>query len=105
MPDLTADTPALELGTGFRDDEVTVLVDGRQVWHDRGVTTDYSVGLAAVVPLPAGAVGTVEVQVGSRATGTAELTDAGAAGAGRLRADLDPAGAMSVGPAPAGPIF
>lgn len=101
------DAPALELGTGFRDDEVTVLVDGRQVWHDRGVTTDYSVGLAAVVPLPAGAAGTVEVRVGSRATGSAELAPAGAegSGGGRLRADLDPAGAMSVGPAPEGPIF
>ncbi len=100
------DPPALELGTGFRDDEVTVLVDGRQVWHDRGVTTDYSVGLAAVVPLPAGAAGTVEVRVGSRATGSAELSPATeSAAGGRLRADLDPAGAMSVGPAPEGPIF
>ena len=90
----------LELGTGFRDDEVTVLLDGAPVWRGRGVSTDYSVGLAAVVPLPAGAAGTVEVRVGDRAAGTAQL----AAGA-RLRADLDPAGTMTVGPAPGGPVF
>ena len=98
-------TPVLELGTGFRDDEVTVLLDGREVWHGRGVSTDYSVGLAAVVPLPAGTAGVVEVRVGTRATGSAALTGAMATGDGRLRADLDPAGAMSVGPAPEGPYF
>jgi hypothetical protein len=100
-----ATTPVLELGTGFRDDEVTVLLDGREVWHGRGVSTDYSVGLAAVVPLPAGATGVVEVRVGTRATGSAALTGAAAAGNERLRADLDPAGAMTVGPAPEGPYF
>jgi hypothetical protein len=100
-----ASTPVLELGTGFRDDEVTVLLDGREVWHGRGVSTDYSVGLAAVVPLPAGAAGEVEVRVGTRATGRAPLTGAAATGQTRLRADLDPAGAMTVGPAPEGPIF
>ena len=97
-----ASTPVLELGTGFRDDEVTVLLDGREVWHDRGVSTDYSVGLAALVPLPAGATGALDVRVGTRATGTATLT--GAAGE-RLRVDLDPAGAITVGPAPEGPYF
>jgi hypothetical protein len=105
MVDPVPGTPALELGTGFRDDEVTVLVDGRQVWHDRGVTTDYSVGLAAVVPLPAGAAGTVEVRVGSRATGSTALSETAAAAGERLRADLDPAGSMSIAPAPEGPIF
>jgi hypothetical protein len=105
MPDPTADTPALELGTGFQDDEVTVLLDGRQVWHDRGVTTNYSVGLAAVVPLPAGAAGTVEVRVGTRAAASAAVSDLTAASGGRLRADLDPAGSMSIAPAPEGPIF
>jgi hypothetical protein len=100
-----ASTPVLELGTGFQGDEVTVLLDGREVWHGRGVSTDYSVGLAAVVPLPAGAAGEVEVRVGVRATGTATLTAEAAAGNERLRADLDPAGAMTVGPAPEGPYF
>lgn len=90
---------ALELGTGFRDDEVAVLLDGGPVWRGRGVTTDYSVGLAAVVPLPA-ASGALEVRVGSRATGTAQLVPGA-----RLRADLDPAGTMTVGPAPEGPVF
>jgi hypothetical protein len=98
-------TPVLELGTGFRDDEVTVLVDGREVWHGRGVSTDYSVGLAAFVPLPAGVTGDVEIRVGTRASGVTELSGAAAAGQTRLRVDLDPAGAMTVGPAPEGPIF
>ncbi len=100
-----ASTPVLQLGTGFRDDEVTVLLEGREVWHGRGVTTDYSVGLAAVVPLPAGSSGDVEVRVGGRASGTAPLPGTAGTGNQRLRADLDPAGAMTVGPAPAGPIF
>jgi hypothetical protein len=97
--------PVLELGTGYRDDEVAVLLDGREVWHGRGVTTDYSVGLAAVVPLPAGAAGTVEVRVGTRAAGSAALGLLASAAGGRLRADLDPAGAMAIGPAPEGPYF
>jgi hypothetical protein len=95
-----AGTPVMELGTGFRDDEVTVLLGGREVWHGAAVSTDYSVGLAAVVPLPAGAAGELEVRVGTRATGTATLT-----AADRLRVDLDPAGAMTIGPAPEGPWF
>ena len=98
-----AGPPALELGTGFRDDEVTVSLDGGQVWHGRGVTTDYSVGLAAVVPLPSGSGGVLEVRVGSRASGSARFTASG--DGSRLRADLDPAGAMTLGPAPEGPIF
>ena len=97
-----ASTPVLELGTGFQGDEVTVLLDGSEVWHGRAVSTDYSVGLAALVPLPAGASGTLEVRVGTRATGTATLT---AAPGERLRADLDPAGSMTIGPAPEGPWF
>jgi hypothetical protein len=99
-----ASTPVLELGTGFQDDDVTVLLDGREVWRGRGVSTDYSVGLAAVVPLPVGATGEVEVRVGSRATGAGALIGP-AAGERRLRADLDPAGAMTFGPAPEGPVF
>ena len=101
MTDPTA--PSLELGTGFRDDEVTVLLDGREVWHGQGVSTNYSVGLAAIVPLPAGGE-TLEVHVGSRAAGAARLADA-AAESGRLRVDLDPAGAMAIAPAPEGPVF
>lgn len=103
-PDAGAESRALELGTGFRDDDVTVLLDGRQVWHHDGVTTDYSVGLAAVVPLPTGG-GTVEVRVGDRAAASASVVDPATSGSGRLRADLDPAGAMAIAPAPEGPIF
>ena len=98
-----AGAPSLELGTGFRDDEVTVSLDGARVWHGRGVSTDYSVGLAAVVPLPPGASGTLEVRVGSRASGSARFSASG--DGARLRADLDPAGAMTFGSAPDGPIF
>lgn len=98
-----AGSPVLELGTGFRDDEVTVWLDGAPVWHGRGVTTDYSVGLAAVVTLPPGASGTLEVRVGARASGSAQLAATG--NRSGLRADLDPAGAMTVAPAPGGPIY
>jgi archaellum component FlaG (FlaF/FlaG flagellin family) len=69
----------LALGTGFRDDEVTVLLDGREVWHGRGLTTDYSVD-AAVVPLPSGTAGVVEVRVGSRSSGSASVTGGTATG-------------------------
>jgi hypothetical protein len=92
----------LELGTGFRDDDVSVLLDGREVWSAGGVTTDYSVGLAAVVPLPA--TGALEVRVGHRAAGTRQV-DVPAGGQLRLRCDLDPAGAMALGEAPEGPVF
>ena len=81
---------------------MTVLLDGHEVWHSPSVSTDYSVGLAALVPLPAGATGALDVRVGTRAIGTAPLS--GAAGE-RLRVDLDPAGAITVGPAPEGPYF
>ncbi|RBY88211.1 hypothetical protein DQ244_16875 [Blastococcus sp. TBT05-19] len=95
----------LELGTGFRDDDVSVLVDGREVWSAAGVTTDYSVGLAAVVPLPATGPGEIEVRVGDRARGTRQVQGQAAAGPLRLRCDLDPAGAMALGTAPEGPVF
>ncbi|WP_130504236.1 hypothetical protein [Blastococcus saxobsidens] len=97
----------LELGTGFRDDEVTVLLDGREVWSGGGITTDYSIGLAAVVPLPGPVDGQplLEVRVGSRARGAERLPGPAAAGPVRLRCDLDPAGAMALGTAPEGPMF
>jgi hypothetical protein len=70
------------------------------------VTTNYSVGLADVVrlPLPAGAAPTVEVRTGGTARST-QVTAAAAATGGevRLRCDLDPAGSMTIGPAPEGP--
>ena len=111
QPDQEQAAPAaatLELGTGFRDDDVTVLLDGRELWHRSGVTTNYSVALAQVVPLPAaeGPAPVLEVRVGDRAQGTrrVELTE-NAAGEIRLRCDLNPAGAMGLGPAPEGPIY
>lgn len=96
---------AVELGEGFAGDDVAVMVDGAQRWHGSGITTNYSVGIAEVVRVPmpdAGAV--VEVQV----RGTSDLTkvDApAAAGEVRLRARIDPAGAVSLSPAGDEPRF
>lgn len=96
---------ALELGEGFDDDEVSVLVDGREVWRRSGVTTNYSVGLADVVPLPpTAAASTVEVRVRGQA-GAASVDPTRANGELRLRARIDPAGSLSVGTPPEGPLF
>jgi hypothetical protein len=96
----------VELGTGFADSDVAVLVDGTEVWHGSGITTNYSVGIADVVriPLAAGATPTVEVRVGDTARSTTVPAPA-TEGEVRLRCDLDPSGAMTVGAAPEGPIF
>ena len=102
---------SLELGTGFQDDEVTVLLDGREVWRGSGITTNYSVGLAAVVPLPAGGgpEPTLEVRVGNRSRGAQRVplgpATGEASGDVRLRCDLDPAGETAIGPAQEGPVF
>lgn len=94
----------LELGEGFSDDEVLVLLDGQQAWHRDRVSTNYSVGLADVVRLPSARSSTVEV----RARGAAQsyrVAAAAEAGALRLRADLSPDGMLRLGPAPGGWIF
>lgn len=113
-------TLAVELAEGFADDDVAVLVDGTQLWHAAGVTTNYSVGIADVVrlPLPESAHPTVEVRVGRRSTaqqvdvaaaagggaadsggssGRAAEAGAGAGGELRLRARIDPAGSLTLG--------
>jgi len=97
---------SVELGTGFADADVAVLVDGLEVWCRTGVTTDYSVGLADVVqvPLPAGGAPAVQVRVDGK-THTAAVSGPAAAEEIRIRCDLDPAGTMTTGPAPEGPIF
>ncbi|MGH3905912.1 MAG: hypothetical protein ACRDTE_17290 [Pseudonocardiaceae bacterium] len=97
---------ALEFGEGFADDEVVVLLDGQQVWHREGVTTNYSVGLADVarLPLPASRSATLEVRV--RGSAQSHRVEAAAGGGEvRLRADLTPAGGLNLGPAPEGWIF
>lgn len=97
---------ALELGEGFSDDEVVVLLDGQQVWHREGVTTNYSVGLADVArfPWPPSRSATLEVRV--RGSAQSHRVEA-AAGAGevRLRAHLGADGVLTLGPAPEGWIF
>ncbi|MPY79379.1 MAG: hypothetical protein GEV04_13000 [Actinophytocola sp.] len=102
-------TFAVELAEGFAGDDVSVLIDGRQMWHRNGVTTNYSVGIADVVrlPLPASAWPTVEVQVGRRsATQRVDVTGLGTSGGElRLRARIDPAGALTLGTASDEPRF
>jgi hypothetical protein len=97
---------SVELGAGFAGADVTVLVDGHDVWHRRGVRTDYSIGLADVVrvPLPVGATPTVEVRVDGTA-GTTTLSEPVPADGARIRCELDPGGAMTMGPAPGGPVL
>ena len=90
----------VELGTGFTDDDVAVYLDGAEVWRRGGVTTNYSVGLADVVRLPATAAGTLEVRVRDKARSRRIEP-----GAHRLRVDLDPSGAPRMADAPEGPVF
>ncbi|MGH3518322.1 MAG: hypothetical protein ACRDQ7_13065 [Haloechinothrix sp.] len=96
----------LELGEGFSDDEVAVLIDGHEVWHRTGVTTNYSVGLADVIRLPAPSSphATVEVRV-RNLVGSQQVDSSATAGELRLRTNIDPAGALNVGAAPEGPVF
>jgi hypothetical protein len=104
--DSDLDTTVVELGTGFDGDDVAVLLNGREVWHRDGVSTNYSVGLADVVRLasPAGDEGLLEVRVGRR-TASQQVDLQAGAGAGRWRVDIDPSGALALGPAPDGPVF
>lgn len=90
---------ALELGDGFRDDEVAVLVDDREVWRHRGVTTNYSVGIAEVVRLQVPAAGAqVQVRVRGR-------TASAHARGGTLRADVDRSGTPHLDEAQPGEVY
>lgn len=98
------DGVALELGGGFSDDEVVVVVDGREVWRATGVTTNWSVALADVVHLPA-AARTVEVRVG-RSSSSMPLPDPPEGdGEIRLRVDRCENGRLRLDYAPSGPVF
>ncbi|MGH3880558.1 MAG: hypothetical protein ACRDSK_26330 [Actinophytocola sp.] len=46
-------------------DDVVVLIDGQEAWRRSGVTTNYSVGLAAIAEVPAALGTTVEVCPGA----------------------------------------
>jgi hypothetical protein len=96
-------TLAVELGVGFSDDEVVVLVDGRQAWHREGVTTNYSVGIADVARMPASTGSTVEVRV--RSLSRSHRVGPVAAAEVRLRADIDPEEELRLGAAPEEPVF
>ncbi|WP_158839502.1 hypothetical protein [Saccharothrix deserti] len=90
---------AVELGEGFVDDEVTVLVDGREEWHRTGVTTNYSVGIAEIARVPAEPGALVEVRV-------RDLTSRREVGEDpRLRVDIDVSGGLAMGDAPHGDVF
>ncbi|MFQ6398595.1 hypothetical protein ACLMAJ_34805 [Nocardia sp. KC 131] len=97
----------LEIGEGFEDDDLRVLVDGREVWHGAGLTTNYSVGLADVVAVPVEKTGPVSVEVLSRGGGSASYQVDLTAGTGiRLRCQLDPTSKrLELGPAPTEPLF
>ena len=97
----------LEIGEGFDDDDLRVLVDGREVWHGEGLTTNYSVGLADVVDVPVGTAEQVIVEVQS-SDGFASTypVDFSATRDIRLRYRRDsPSGRAELGPAPEGPLF
>ena len=81
-------------------------MDGAEVWHQRGVTTNHPIGLADIVriPLAVAHASTVEVRVSGDGRRTRSVTSR-ASDASRLRCDLDPAGNMSIGPAPGGTVF
>ncbi|MEV0292053.1 hypothetical protein [Nocardia sp. NPDC050710] len=97
----------LEIGEGFKDDDLRVLVDGREVWHGAGLTTNYSVGLADVIDVPVRTTGSVSVEVLSRGGESASYQVDLTAGAGiRLRCRLDPTSKrLELGPAPTAPLF
>jgi hypothetical protein len=103
-------TVVLELGVGFTDDEVTVSVDGEQVWRRPDVSTNYSIGIAEIIPLgPRVDASQIEVRV-RNLVGSAPLPPpngtARDGGEVRLRADLDPTGReLTVRPAPQEPLY
>jgi hypothetical protein len=92
-------TLAVEMGDGFTDDDVVVLIDGQDVWRRTGVTTNYSVGIAAMARVDAAAGATVEV----RARGKSRSYRVGPET--HLRADIAPGGELHLGPAPTGDIM
>jgi hypothetical protein len=91
----------IELGEGFDADDVAIIADGREAWHQQDVRTNYSVGLAEVVTLSH--VGEVEVVI-RRARRTRRMSIPPALG-DRVRVSFDPDGDLQIGPAPAGPLF
>jgi hypothetical protein len=94
----------LELGEGFSDDDVVVLLDGQEVWHRKGVTTNYSVGLADVVRLPWRPSQATTLEVRAHASATSHRVEAGTDDV-RLRADVESGRGLRISPAPEGYRF
>ncbi|MGQ0718161.1 MAG: hypothetical protein ACT4NP_12810 [Pseudonocardiales bacterium] len=94
----------LELGEGFSGNDVVVLLDGQEVWHRTGVTTNYSVGRAAVIRLPRHPSRAATLEVRAGASTTSHRVQAGADEV-RLRASVDSSGVVRIGPAPEGYRF
>lgn len=101
-------TLTIELGDGFSDDEVTVLIDGKRAWRKAGITTNYSVGLADLAHIPVatstGPRFTVEVQARGQ-SGSHELDRSATPELERLRVDIDVTGSLELGAAQDGPVF
>jgi hypothetical protein len=94
----------IELGEGFSDDEVALLIDGQEIWRHGSVSTNWSVGIADVVRVAAPTAGAPTVEV--RARGKAAVHKLGEPGAAaRLRANLDPNGELHIDPATDEPVF
>jgi hypothetical protein len=60
-------TLVIDLQEGFADDTVSILVNGQEVFHKKGVSTDYSIGRAEGIEsqVPAGK-SKVEVKLPAR---------------------------------------
>ncbi len=69
----------IDLQEGFADDAVQITADGQEVFNQKGVSTDYSIGLAKKLrcELPEKRV-TIEVTVSSRKLSASTEVDTGA---------------------------
>jgi hypothetical protein len=92
----------IELGDGIRDDEVTVLVDGLEVWRGREAEPNYSSRILTVVSAALPDSGSPMVEVRARGlTGRHRPS----AHRPRLRADITAEGHLTLEPATEDPTF
>lgn len=70
-------TVSVRLGEGFQNDTVTVRVDGRQVYHRAGVSTDWTIARADSVQVQTDAASVqLEVSVAGGPTRTQAIDPA-----------------------------